>query len=472
MKLSTIAVSVAVILGASVVGGSWYTGKQIESQYQQWVDIGNTELKKLDIYGIQAEIKNIRVERHFFSSDVQYDLAVKGIEGNAEVYTFKGNDKVQHGPFPINRLTSLKFSPIMASVKNQIIAPEAFRSYLKQDELLSGNTDLSYSGDTNGQFVINTIESVGEKEDSSFKIDKINLNFDLNRLQEGKVEIITPKITIKDSDALVDFEGVKFTQDTKKNAKYTYLNEEDYRLEMDKLTFTYFEDAGTFVMNDLKYNSDQKFVENGKLAVTSDLLSKIALIQGDKKAELGKFKFDFDAELDALLTDQFVAFLYQNYKNMDKMPQKEVEEHYLKLLQSEPKFNFKEISLENSQGKTDLSLDIALNKFDPKMLNHLENIVSIFNKLKVKAKLNIPFTKEFIAEVSKFDPNVPQSPEEMVDELVILAKQQSPYLTVDDKNIGFNLETKDGDVFINEKLIPKKEVNAALMMILFSLAVH
>ena len=51
MKLSNIALSLVVVLGAVATGGSWYTGKQAEEKYSQLISQANQELKKLEVYG-------------------------------------------------------------------------------------------------------------------------------------------------------------------------------------------------------------------------------------------------------------------------------------------------------------------------------------------------------------------------------------------------------------------------------------
>lgn len=37
MKLTKIVLSVVAVIGAVAVGGSWYTGKQVEEKYQELV---------------------------------------------------------------------------------------------------------------------------------------------------------------------------------------------------------------------------------------------------------------------------------------------------------------------------------------------------------------------------------------------------------------------------------------------------
>lgn len=65
MKLSNIALSLVVVLGAVATGGSWYTGKQAEEKYSQLISQANQELKKLEVYGAKAQIKEVNFTRGF-----------------------------------------------------------------------------------------------------------------------------------------------------------------------------------------------------------------------------------------------------------------------------------------------------------------------------------------------------------------------------------------------------------------------
>lgn len=147
MKFSKIALSVAAIVSVIAVGGSWYTGKQAESRYQQLVELSNKQLKGLESHGIFAEIKDVKLERHFFSSDVAYRLEAK-VDG--EKFVVDGQDKFYHGPFPLNRLSQFKLFPVVASLQSKFTLPEQWQQKLQRTELGEGVADFAYSGVIDG----------------------------------------------------------------------------------------------------------------------------------------------------------------------------------------------------------------------------------------------------------------------------------------------------------------------------------
>lgn len=129
MKLSKIALSVVAVIGVSVVGGSWYTGKQVEEKYQALVVQANNQLKQLSgEFGANIELKDVQIDRHFFSSDAKYRLEVDF--GDGKKLDFIGNDKLHHGPLPLNRLAKFNFAPVMMSMENSLQGPEIFKKFV------------------------------------------------------------------------------------------------------------------------------------------------------------------------------------------------------------------------------------------------------------------------------------------------------------------------------------------------------
>ena len=78
MKKSTVAIGVVVALGVIWAGGSWYTGKTAEAQYQKQIDVANKQLALLSA-SAQTDVKidNVKFSRGFFSSAVSYDITIK-----------------------------------------------------------------------------------------------------------------------------------------------------------------------------------------------------------------------------------------------------------------------------------------------------------------------------------------------------------------------------------------------------------
>lgn len=77
MKKSTMALSAIAVLVAVTTGGAWYTGNQIEQRYPALLEQLNGSLKSLNLYGVNAEISEVKLAKGVFSSDVQYNVNIK-----------------------------------------------------------------------------------------------------------------------------------------------------------------------------------------------------------------------------------------------------------------------------------------------------------------------------------------------------------------------------------------------------------
>src|SRR5699024_3017894 len=98
------------------------TGSKFEEQY----------LKQIDDINQQGWIKidDVQLERHFFFSDLQYQL-------NIDEYSYPIQTKIYHGPLPLNKLSQFKLLPVMASSESTLQTDNQNKNlpfYLKNGE--------------------------------------------------------------------------------------------------------------------------------------------------------------------------------------------------------------------------------------------------------------------------------------------------------------------------------------------------
>lgn len=129
MKKSTVAVGVIIALGVVWTGSAWYTGKQLEKNVEAVVNKVTADTsKKLDAE-IHSTVKDFH--RGWFSSHFILDIApVKGItiDGIKSNQSLQLNVDVDHGPFPLARVSSGNILPAMASAKLSLINNELTRT--------------------------------------------------------------------------------------------------------------------------------------------------------------------------------------------------------------------------------------------------------------------------------------------------------------------------------------------------------
>lgn len=114
----TVKVVVGVVVVAAVVttAGAWYVGTKIEDQLQASIKQANTQIQTaMNNSGSAPVIELLSIERHLFSSTAHYRVRSKDDASDNKDQQLLFVDHLQHGPFPLSRLSSFKLVPVMVS---------------------------------------------------------------------------------------------------------------------------------------------------------------------------------------------------------------------------------------------------------------------------------------------------------------------------------------------------------------------
>ncbi|QGM80485.1 YdgA family protein [Otariodibacter oris] len=464
MKISTIAISTIVVLGVAATGGSWYSGKQVEEHYQEWVNHGNVTLKKLEFYGIQAEIKGVNLTRHFFSSDATYTIEAKLAD---ETYIFKGQDKLNHGPFPINRLLSGNLIPAMASTESHISVPVQLSQYFSKDELLSGTSTISYDGTISGSVSSQPFSL----SDAEGEVSEMNIDFTADKSGKTDLSFQLPSLKVDDEDkGFLEMQNLSYAINFKYNEGYNFLTTGDSLLKIDSFTMQNEpQDDNIIKLNKLQVSTITEL--NGdryddKNQIETDLI----IAQDGKDQKLGHLKIDGSLQLDALSIEEYMSYFAQP----DKIVSEEATNAAIKLFTKNPQLHIDEFSLENNSGKNNIALIMNLKDWD---IDELQNIdlSDLFNLL-VESKLNINIdinsTKELISQLMILD-GVPESEVEdqaqsAIDNLLYQVNN-SHYFMMDGNSVKMNAEIDQGRMILNGTPVSDEEVQGIILALIFGL---
>lgn len=468
MKLTKIAVAVVAVVGAVAVGGSWYTGKQVEQRYQEFIQRGNQSLKQLSAYGIVAEIKDIQFQRHFFSSDVKYTLEAK-VED--QTYAFKGDDKLFHGPLPLNRLTKGNLSPVLASVENNIQLPENLKVYFNnQDKLGEGKSDISYSGAAKGEFKINPIKVV-EEGTGSLTLSESNYIYAYDPAsKKSEFEVKLDNVKWVDIEKIeTDLQGLNYKLNAVSDNQYPLLTLGGYTASIKQLRVTDSEDT-SFVMSYNNFSSTGKStLQKDRVISSGDAKADIELQKADKKLKLGQFNMDLLMDTDAKSTNDLAQYL----TSPDKLASEEAGQIVQSILMTSPKLEVKNLSVENEKGKNNLSLNISLDNFEPNKIESFDSMLKIFKASHLDAKLSIPSLEALATQMNEMEgmakEEATQQAKLIIEELVNNA-QASTLAEVDNENIKMKLTIDQGKVNLNGRDVPEEEVQGALFILMLGLS--
>lgn len=459
MKLTKIALSLVVLAGGAITGGSWYTGKQAEEKYQEFVTLGNEGLKQLKVYGIEAEIKNVSLERGVFSSTVKYQVEAKTPE---ETFVFDGNDQLFHGPLPLNRLKQGNFLPVVASVESNVTAPEKLKSLFGDKAVLTGTNTITYAGGLDGTLTFNELKV--KEDNADLQIGAITTNYALDKDRKGKSSVNLPSVVIKGKDDVEgDFElamnGVRYDINITEKSQYDMLGSlGDYVAEMQSITVK-FSDGG-FDLKDVKSKGYGKL--NGeRYESAGDFNGKFIVNKEGKSYPLGSLSVDFFMDSAAKpLNDLMSLGVSGEQMQSDEAAQAAV----LALVKKAPQVHLKSLALENEKGKSDLSIILNLNEFNPESINSFEEGVAIFKQSAITMNANIASLEAFFQALAPINGTTEEGAKAIVAHLVEQAKSTESFV-VDNEAIKLKLDIDGGKIKLNDRELSEGEVQGMLFML-------
>ena len=178
--------ALAVAVPLAVIGAvTFYTSTQVESTARDAVDQANLKLRETGISaGADVSLKLLSFERGFWSSAARYqiDIELADDEGNAKQYTLLLNDRLEHGPFPVSRLTRGQLMPVAAQSHLQLertpLTQKLFDA-ASGEVPLAGDVTIGYDGGQSGD--LRTAALTIQDENGSVRVAPATLNFDADK---------------------------------------------------------------------------------------------------------------------------------------------------------------------------------------------------------------------------------------------------------------------------------------------------
>lgn len=480
MKLTKIALSLVFLTGAAITGGSWYTGKQVEEKYQELVAQGNQALSQLKFYGVDAQIKEVKLDRGFFSSAVKYQLEAKTTAGT---FVFDGNDQLFHGPLPLNRLKQMNFAPAMASLQSELSVPESLKAMFEDKAVLSGQAAISYAGNVEGVLKTNPYKS----PEGVWQVGAGEINYHLDKERKGKLIASLKSIAMGDKASNLMWEIVepKYTFSiTDKNDQYSLLYSGDMEFEAKSYEMKPFnkeEAESDFIIsvNNTKMKGYSKL--NGtRYESGGDFSGEMQMKKDSKAFSFGKLSSDMFFDVDAKSLEAFMQFIQKpdlleivaQGEELPEAQQEELGKIFMDLITKSPKMHIKSFSLENAKGKGSIDFILNLAEFDAGSLNDFDKVLNIFKQSVIGVDVNKPFIEELTKTFEELSgENAEQAAtnaKEITEQIVAQAKSTEGFVFDNDK-IKLKVELSEGKIKLNEKEMSEAEVQSVLFMLMMSL---
>lgn len=466
-KSLTITVVALAAMSAVWLGGTWYTGSKIEEQY----------LKQIDDINQQGWIKidDVQLERHFFFSDLQYQL-------NIDEYSYPIQTKIYHGPLPLNKLSQFKLLPVMASSESTLQTDNQNKNlpfYLKNGEknhvaanpfTLQIDIDYQQAMDLNfhfspGEYQSDENKIVWSGGEYKLKLDQAkNIHYSIN-LDDFRFILQSEQKNI-DSNILV--QGLT-SEGKLKLTNLRYLPIGDIKTTIKRAEFNFrSQENSAYVSNISKdQSSTVKLTQEGNFYAI-DIDSNVAdILLNDQSLYSQIFKLQLN-HLSAIDLDNLIDALLKDNKEL-------LNSSLTNLFNQKPQLMIAPLSLKNSEGNATLDVNIQTGL---QAATDLEqgSLAHFFDTLNIRLDLEKLFLKSIIhryaTAVNKILEKDKQAelinPEKTLQMLKInLQNSVAQGILLETENAyQLNLEQKEGELYLNQQQIPK-EALAFLLISLF-----
>lgn len=469
MKKSKIALAVVASVAIIATGGAWFTGSQVKQKYSEIVNNANNSLKRLSDYGIsKAQIKNVELNKGFFSSDITYDLEV---ELDEKTYLFKGNDKVFHGPLPLNRLSKGNFLPVLLSAESHI-APqdEIIKTALASNNAVDGIINVTYAGEIESDSTINPIKFADN--DTQLETSAIHFSGDFSGFGKQKVSAESFKLISTKQQGGIEITGLEYDANFKQDATYSNITGiGPYSAKIKNIKFVT-EQQHVININDLSTKGNSQ-IKNSRVFGDGVFSGKANWTVNDQTADLGKLNLDLVMNFDAKGLNDFYQFI-NKLDTQDPEEIKQIQAASEAMFSNGLTLKLNDLSLENAKGKNLLVSTIDLKKFNVAELAQAktitENLGKIFKPSHLNLTLNLAATEESLKQWMTIAPeaqgdNPEQQAKKAIANLITSAKN-SEIAIVTDKDITINVEIKGSKLFLNGKEVPEEQLQMMVFMLM------
>lgn len=492
-RSSAIATGVILVGIAGWLGATWYTGKKIETQTQQYLATVNDKLGKLSpMFGLRLE--QLSYERGWFSSQARYGLSIverQQADDELPAGKVEFDTLIEHGPFPKSAVARGILVPRLAYTHTELAKTDALKKVFElfaDAAPLSSDDIITYGG---------KIYSTAHVAPLKVQEDEMSLDFSGARIQ-GTYEFARQAFTI---DALIDTVALNSTGDKPLDMRLTGtsltaasqmgkfgLAVGDSALRLKRLDLHLPEQAATVAIDDLAYTA--------QLTESGDALSVQAIYQtgnirvnelalGNGQAVIKLDKLD-GAALKQLVDayNQVMAQIAQQDADTEQRTEKLatlVMDNLRKILAGQPTLSIEPLSWKTDKGESRFTASVALDlpkDLDSQTLQDLDRqdlkqaLVQAVKRIDAKLVLSKPMVQALIAQYGIMQESLtPEEAAAQADEQMRSLAGVAEMLNIgrnDGDSIIGTFTFADGVGNLNGTEIPAEELFGMLMSSAYS----
>ena len=229
-KLGITAIALATLVAVGV-GGAWYTGTQLEGVLQQNIEQANQQLKE-QLPGAEVHVELTAFERGWFSSQARYRVTLPTEETDDLPPDLLIAEQIEHGPFPLSRLTAFQWWPVMSVSHLELEENAALAKLFKAS---AGRAPISlHSSIGYDKTITGTLEAAPlnwESEELSFSFSGLSANYETDTNTDViKLDGHMDSLVLQDRTR-AELQGVAFTVDRHRDDSGLHLGTGDMTIE-------------------------------------------------------------------------------------------------------------------------------------------------------------------------------------------------------------------------------------------------
>lgn len=476
--------SLLVALGAIWAGGAWYTGKSAEVELRRAVNIANEKLhQQFAGSGLGIQIKNLQIERGWFSSETRYDVVFSSYNRNNNFYLpFEG--KVYHGPLPINQLLKGNLKPVILSSEDHILKNDYTAPIF---EIANGNKpftnvmSVDYSQNIESEWIVPYLGLSREvtRDNSEFLVQGVRIknNISHNKDVQSDWHIDQFSMTTKgpkfDTPYYISFHDINLTGDLKAIPEWDWLQTGTASITVDKMQIQ--DEYSDLLINGVQLSSN--FVRNGHLLDTTIALA-MKSAQDKKQSEAIEIPIDYRIEFafnhaDGALLNELIDRIFARYSNREELTQAEWN-LAKQIAQKELNIQIKQ-NLNNPQGNSDSLIDFTFADVDFYQEAEKYNFYELFKDFNIQVNLNKAGLTDIVTahyQLTGADKTTASALAKIEVEEMLNRAIGEDFLTATEQGGKLNLvlDKQTNRLMLNGNEVPKENVMMALFMLIMSMS--
>ncbi|GAB6388825.1 YdgA family protein [Stutzerimonas marianensis] len=396
--MKKLALAVAVPL-ALIGAATFYTSTQVEPIARNAVDEANVKLRELSVgAGADVSITMLSFDGGLLASDARYqvDIAVPDEDGGTRQYALLVQDRIEHGPFPLSRVTRGRLMPVAAQSHFQLerspLTEKLFDAASGQSPL-AGEVAIGYDGGQHGE--LRSVALNLEDTDGSVRVSPATIAFEATknatavRLDGELPDIDLNLLGAEGKPVRMSVRGVGMTADKKQDDNGFALGPSG--LAVKRMEIQVGDEPAVVIQNatvDERLSQGSQGIDQtvayrvGQLDAQGQTFSNLALAFSLRHLEQTSLKALLDSYKAVLASD---ADPEAALANMTSEQLGDLEAKGMQLLAQKPTLALDEFGFETAHGAARLSVVIDLNSPSTDAFTPDAMIASMLGSLKAEA---------------------------------------------------------------------------------------